>query len=111
MQTKEELLQYLRNNYKNVGHPLYYSGTNKIYFFFKGKVPINDIEDFLQRNHSYTSNKKTSDKFYPLAITKTQCQKLNLNFTPLCSIKASIAQLEEHWSCKLGVGSSSLPGG
>ena len=111
MQTKEELLQYLRNNYKNVGHPLYYSGTNKIYFFFKGKVPINDIEDFLQRNHSYTSNKKPQIKFTHLQLQKTQCQKLNLNFTPLCSIKASIAQLEEHWSCKLGVGSSSLPGG
>ena len=64
MQTKEELLQYLRNNYKNAGHVLYHAGTNKINFFFKGKVPINDIEDFLQRNHPYTSNKKTSDKFY-----------------------------------------------
>ena len=64
MQTKEELLQYLRNNYKNAGHALYHAGINKINFFFKGKVPINDIEDFLQRNHPYTSNKKTSDKFY-----------------------------------------------
>ena len=54
MQTKEELLQYLRNNYKNAGQPLYHSGTNKINFFFKGKVPINDIEDFLQRNYPYT---------------------------------------------------------
>ena len=71
MQTKEELLQYLRNNYKNVGHPLYYSGTNKIYFFFKGKVPINDIEDFLQRNHSYTSNKKKPQ----INFTHLQLQK------------------------------------
>ena len=101
MQTKEELLQYLRNNYKNVGHPLYYSGTNKIYFFFKGKVPINDIEDFLQRNHSYTSNKKkTSDKFYPLAITKTQCQKLNLNFPALLTLMTSSASGDQNWNLR-----------
>ena len=90
MQTKEELLQYLRNNYKNAGHPLYYSGTNKINFFFKGKVPINDIEDFLQRNHSYTSNKKTSDKFYPLTITKTSCQKGKFEFSRTLSLSQLI---------------------
>ena len=59
MQTKEELLQYLKNNYKNPGNALYHAGINKINFFFKGKVPINDIEDFLQRNHSYTVFKNT----------------------------------------------------
>jgi hypothetical protein len=57
MQTKEELLQYLRNNFKNAGHPLYYAGTDKIHFIFKRKLPIKDIEDFLQRNHPYTSDK------------------------------------------------------
>ena len=70
MRTKEELLQYLRNNFKNAGHPLYYSGTNKINFFFKGKVPINDIEDFLQRNHPYTSNKKPQINFTHLQLAK-----------------------------------------
>ena len=90
MQTKEELLQYLKNNYKNPGHALYHAGTNKINFFFKGKVPINDIEDFLQRNHSYTSNKKTSDKFYPLTITKTPCQKGKFEFSRTLSLSQLI---------------------
>ena len=75
MQTKEELLQYLRNNYKNAGHPLYYAGTNKINFFFKGKVPINDIEDFLQRNHSYTSNKKPQINFTHLQLPKPSVKR------------------------------------
>ena len=82
MQTKEELLQYLRNNYKNAGHPLYYSGTNKINFFFKGKVPINDIEDFLQRNHSYTSNKKPQIKFTHLQLQKNPVSKVKFEFYP-----------------------------
>ena len=68
MQTKEDFLQYLRNNFKNAGHPLYYAGTNKIHFIFKGKLPINDIEDFLQRNHPYTSDKKPQINFTPLVI-------------------------------------------
>ena len=85
MRTKEELLQYLRNNFKNAGHPLYYSGSNKIYFFFKGKVPINDIEDFLQRNHPYTSNKKPQINFTHLQLAKTHVKKGNLNFPALCS--------------------------
>ena len=84
MQTKEELLQYLKNNYKNPGHALYHAGTNKINFFFKGKVPINDIEDFLQRNHSYTSNKKPQINFTHLQLPKPRVKKENLNFPALC---------------------------
>ena len=84
MQTKEELLQYLRNNYKNAGHALYHAGINKINFFFKGKVPINDIEDFLQRNHSYTSNKKPQINFTHLQLPKPRVKKENLNFPALC---------------------------
>ena len=68
MQTKEELLQYLRDNWKNVGHPLYYAGTDKIRFIFKRKLPIKDIEDFLQRNHPYTGDKKPQINFTPLVI-------------------------------------------
>ena len=91
MQTKEELLQYLRNNYKNVGHPLYYSGTNKIYFFFKGKVPINDIEDFLQRNHSYTSNKKKPQiNFTHLQLAKTRVKKGKFEFSRTLSLSQLI---------------------
>ena len=84
MQTKEELLQYLKNNYKNPGNALYHAGINKINFFFKGKVPINDIEDFLQRNHSYTSNKKPQINFTHLQLPKPRVKKENLNFPALC---------------------------
>ena len=90
MQTKEELLQYLRNNYKNAGHPLYYSGTNKINFFFKGKVPINDIEDFLQRNHSYTSNKKPQINFTHLQLAKTRVKKGKFEFSRTLSLSQLI---------------------
>ena len=59
MENKEELLQYLRTNYFKLGHPLYYSGISKIYFLFKGRLSIEDIENFLQRQDSYTGYKKS----------------------------------------------------
>ena len=90
MQTKEELLQYLRNNYKNVGNPLYHAGTNKINFFFKGKVPINDIEDFLQRNHSYTSNKKPQINFTYLQLPKPRVKKGKFEFSRTLSLSQLI---------------------
>ena len=90
MQTKEELLQYLRNNYKNVGNPLYHAGINKINFFFKGKVPINDIEDFLQRNHSYTSNKKPQINFTYLQLPKPRVKKGKFEFSRTLSLSQLI---------------------
>ena len=53
MQTKEELLQYLRNNYKNAGHPLYYSGTNKINF--KLSIYLNFTNSLLRNSISQPS--------------------------------------------------------
>ena len=90
MQTKEELLQYLKNNYKNPGNPLYHAGINKINFFFKGKVPINDIEDFLQRNHSYTSNKKPQINFTHLQLAKTRVKKGKFEFSRTLSLSQLI---------------------
>ena len=58
---KEELLQYLRTNYFKEGHPLYYSGINKIYSLFKKKLSIEDIKDFLQRQDAYTIFKNTNE--------------------------------------------------
>ena len=49
MGSKEELLDYLKTNYFKKGHPLYYSGLNKINFIFDRKLSTEDIKNFLQR--------------------------------------------------------------
>ena len=57
---KEELLQYLKTNYFNVGSPLYYAGINKIYSLLEKKVSIEEIKDFLQRQDAYPIFKNTN---------------------------------------------------
>ena len=63
MENKAELLQYLRTNYFKHGHPLYYSGINKINLIFNGSLSIEDIENFLQRQDGYTGYKKSHNFF------------------------------------------------
>lgn len=55
MNSKNDLLKYLKQNYENIDHPLYFSGITKIFEFFKGKLSIRDIEDFLSSNQTYTT--------------------------------------------------------
>lgn len=59
MGSKEELLDYLKTNYFKKGHPLYYSGLNKINFIFDRSLSTEDIENFLQRQRSHTVFRNT----------------------------------------------------
>ena len=78
---KEELLQYLKNNYFKVGSPLYYAGINKIYSLLEKKVSIEEIKDFLQRQDAYPIFKNTNDKTVRNPIYKRfkrQCFQIDL---------------------------------
>ena len=59
MNIQERLLDYLKTNYFKKGHPLYYAGVNKINLLMNGKLPIEAIENFLQRQRSYTVFRNT----------------------------------------------------
>ena len=59
MANKEELLEYLTTNFKKKGHPLYHAGIGTIYFIFDGNLKVKDIQDFVERQHSYTIFKET----------------------------------------------------
>ena len=59
MANKEELLEYLATKFKEKGHPLYNAGIKTIYFIFDGSLKVKDIEDFIERQHSYTIYKET----------------------------------------------------
>ena len=59
MENKEELLQYLRTNYSKPGHALYHVGKDTIHFIFGNSLKVEDIQDFVERNHAYTIFKET----------------------------------------------------
>ena len=59
MANKEELLEYLATKFREKGHPLYNAGIKTIYFIFDGSLKVKDIEDFIERQHSYTIYKET----------------------------------------------------
>ena len=59
MENKDELLQHLKTNYFKKGHPLYYSGINKINYLFDGNLSTEDIYDFLEHQRSHTIFKET----------------------------------------------------
>ena len=47
-------MNQLAHHYTNVKHPLGFAGANAIYHYFDGKVPLKQIEHFLQQWNSHT---------------------------------------------------------
>ena len=56
---KKRLLDYLKTSYFEKGHPLYYSALNNINYIFDRSLPVEDINDFLERQRSHTVFKNT----------------------------------------------------
>ena len=61
MAEKKTLIEHLKLNYGNLESPLYYSGITNIYNYYKGKLPIKDIEDFLSSNYTYSIYRQWKD--------------------------------------------------
>lgn len=57
-----EMLDDLKNGYYSPGHPLFRSGQNKIYDYFKGQLPNKEIKKFLSKDYAYTIHRLFSSK-------------------------------------------------
>ena len=69
MWNKEAALQVLKNNYKNIGHPIAFSNPNTIYNYFEKSIPLKEIENFLSEVNTYTlhrENRRTSRSYIPM---------------------------------------------
>lgn len=56
--TEEDIENDLRQNYRKPGHPIAFSGINKIYDFYNHKIPINKIKHILSGIESYTLHRE-----------------------------------------------------
>ena len=48
------LLDQLQQFYNTPGHPIFKGAQNKIYQFFKGRLPLKKIKEFLSKDYPYT---------------------------------------------------------
>ena len=48
----------LKNNYKNPGHPIAFSGVNTVYKFYNGQIPLPRIKQLLASIESYTLHRE-----------------------------------------------------
>ena len=55
---KKDCLTHLKRFYEDVNHPLYLSGITKIYEYYNGTLPVEDIEKFLQTKDTYTLHRQ-----------------------------------------------------
>ena len=58
---KEQLKNDLITNFKNVGHPIAYSGINNIYTFYKGELTKEEIKNALEIEFSLNFPLETKD--------------------------------------------------
>ena len=61
--TEKEMLDDLKSNYTKLGHPLFFSGINQIQSYYKNKLSVSKIKDFLSSVYSYTLHKESHDSF------------------------------------------------
>lgn len=54
----ENAIDDLKMNYKNPGHPIAFSGVNKIYEFYNGALTIKQIKEILSGIESYTLHRE-----------------------------------------------------
>lgn len=54
----QDAISDLKENYKNPGHPIAFSGINKIYEYYKGAISIKQIKDVLAGVESYTLHRE-----------------------------------------------------
>lgn len=55
---QETSIADLEENYTKPGHPIAFSGINNIFKYYKGKISIKKIKEFLSQNESYTIHKE-----------------------------------------------------
>ena len=53
-ESEDECLKDLKKVYTKLKHPLFMSSAITIYYYYKGKLPLKKIEDFLSGIDSYT---------------------------------------------------------
>ena len=53
-ENEEECIKDLKKVYTKLRHPLFMSSAITIYYYYKGKLPLKKIEDFLSGIDSYT---------------------------------------------------------
>ena len=53
-ESEDECLKDLKKVYTQLKHPLFMSSAITIYYYYKGKLPLKKIEDFLSGIDSYT---------------------------------------------------------
>ena len=51
---KQQALKHLADNYTKTGSPIAFSGISTLQRYYKGKLKLQDIKDFLQTQESYT---------------------------------------------------------
>ena len=57
-----ELLDYLNENYYMPGHQLFSAGQNKIYTYFKGRLPKKKIVKWLSTDYAYSIHRNQANK-------------------------------------------------
>ena len=54
-------LEDLKLNYTKLGHPLFFSGITQIQRYYKNRLSLYKIKDFLSSVYSYTLHKESHD--------------------------------------------------
>ena len=82
----EDVEKDLKENYTKPGHPIAYSGIQQIYNYYKGKISIKKIQEFLSGNESYTLHRE----FHK--------QKRNTSFTHFkrYQFQMDLVEIQEH---------------
>lgn len=55
---KDQYLNHLKDRYTSIGHPIAFSGVNKIYDYYRGALSREDIQNFLSSVENYTLHRE-----------------------------------------------------
>ena len=59
--SEQQILEDLKLNYTKLGHPLFFSGITQIQRYYKNRLSLYKIKDFLSSVYSYTLHKESHD--------------------------------------------------